>query len=239
METGFSSNMVSAFRDRLITWQKAVLLPISELMLTIATSLFIEPADLALAYKLSLMLERLAKTHPDWDLPQFASELEAISRNQRKFSGFGEEETGFDPDAHKGKVVVATIHKAKGLEWDRVHLLSVNNYDFPFAQPYDNYIGEKWFIRGRLNLEAEALNKLKSLITRDPVGLYAEDGTATQIARISYAEERLRLFFVGITRARKELIVTWNTGRRGDCQPAIPFVALREFCERFIHAAAI
>jgi len=36
---------------------------------------------------------------------------------------------------------------------------------------------------------------------------------------------------VGITRARKELIITWNTGRRGDQQRSVPFIALQTFWE--------
>ena len=71
------------------------------------------------------------------------------------------------------------MHKAKGLEWDRVYLMAVNSYDFPSAQPYDQYIAEKWFLRqsrqvqtgGPLNLQAEALEQLKILAeARDPAG---------------------------------------------------------------------
>ncbi len=51
------------------------------------------------------------------------------------------------------------------------------------------------------------------------------------MARLDYAAERLRLLYVGITRARKELIITWNTGRKGDLQPAVPFIALQGFLE--------
>ena len=47
-----------------------------------------------------------------------------------------------------------------------------------------------------------------------------------------YAAERQRLLYVGITRARRELIITWNTGRRGDQQPAVPFIALQTFWEQ-------
>ena len=53
--------------------------------------------------------------------------------------------------------MVSTMHKAKGLEWDRVYMLSVNNYDYPSNQPNDRFISEKWFVRDGLNLEAEAL----------------------------------------------------------------------------------
>jgi hypothetical protein len=39
---------------------------------------------------------------------------------------------------------------------------------------------------------------------------------------------------VGITRARRSLIVTWNTGRRAQekLQPAVPFTYLKEQARR-------
>jgi DNA helicase-2/ATP-dependent DNA helicase PcrA len=37
---------------------------------------------------------------------------------------------------------------------------------------------------------------------------------------------------VGITRAKRELIITWNTGRRGDKQPALALLALKEYWEK-------
>jgi DNA helicase-2/ATP-dependent DNA helicase PcrA len=55
---------------------------------------------------------------------------------------------------------------------------------------------------------------------------YAE-GQASQQARLDYVRERLRLLYVGITRAKKELIITWNTGRQGDQTRAFPIVALQ------------
>jgi DNA helicase-2/ATP-dependent DNA helicase PcrA len=51
---------------------------------------------------------------------------------------------------------------------------------------------------------------------------------------LDYAAERLRLFYVGITRARKELIITWNTGS-DDQRPkgqALPFAALVHWWEK-------
>ncbi len=218
---------LEAFRRLARRWQQAVLLPIDQLILTLAGDLFYNSADIALAHSIAVFLRRTAETHPHWRLPQFTEELAVVARNERRFLGISEEEGGFDPDAHKGKVVIATIHSAKGLEWDRVYLLSANNYDFPSAQPYDQYISEKWFVRDKLNLEAEALAQLRALYEESEY----DEGYATRDARLDYAAERLRLLYVGITRARRELVITWNTGRQGDLQPALPFVALQAFWE--------
>jgi DNA helicase-2/ATP-dependent DNA helicase PcrA len=218
-------------RNLFIPWQKATILPIDQLLLTITQDLFDQPTDLALAHKLALVLEGMSRSRPEWRLPEFSEELAAVARNERKFLGFTEEDTGFDPDQHRGKVVVATIHKAKGLEWDRVYLMSVNNYDFPSLEPYDTYFSEKWFIRDQLNLEAEALSQLRGLIADNPALVGLEEGLATREARVAYAAERLRVLYVGITRARRELTITWNTGRRGDCIAAIPLLELTRYWE--------
>lgn len=118
------------------------------------------------------------------------------------------------------------MHKAKGLEWDRVYLMSVNNYDFPSGLPHDQYISEKWFARGRLNLEAEALAQLENTLSQDEYNWQSE-GEATQRARVDYIRERARLFYVGITRAKRDLIITWNTGRDGALTQSIPFAAMQ------------
>ena len=224
---------VLAFRVLACRWQEAVILPVDQLVLTIAADLFERPADLAVAHKLAVALAQAAAGHPHWRLPELTQELAAIARNERKFLGFADSDSGFDPDAHRGKVVVATMHKAKGLEWDRVHLMSVNAYDFPSASPGDSYISERWFIRDGLNLNAEALAQLRVLFAEDLMAPYLPPGQATDQARIDYAAERLRLFYVGITRARRELIVTWNTGRQParDVQPAAALIALRTWWE--------
>lgn len=214
-----------SFRDHARRWIQAVALPIDQLVLTLAREVFSSPVDLALAYKLALLLHQSSAEHPEWRLPELANELATIARNERRFIGFSADDTGFDPGQHRGVVVVTTMHKAKGLEWDRVYLMSVNNYDFPALQAEDRYIAEKWFLRDGLNLEAEALRQLETALDPDEYGWY-EAGQATRAARADYVRERLRLLFVGITRAKRELVVTWNSGRHGDLHPALAFQAL-------------
>ena len=220
-----------SFRRLVRRWHLATLLPVDQLILTLAQDLFQEPADLAVAHKLAALLRRVSLTHPDWRMPELTQEVAVIARNERRFLGLSDDDAGFDPETYKGKAVIATVHKAKGLEWDRVYLMSVNNYDFPSALPHDSFIAEKWFVRDGLNLEAEALAQLEAAIS--DTESYTE-GEATQEARLEYAAERLRLLYVGITRARKELVITWNTGRRAQqpLQQAVPFIALQTFWEQ-------
>ena len=216
---------LNAFREVIIRWHGATVLPIDQLILTLSQDIFTSPTDLALSHKLALVLRQVADENPQWRLPELTPSLHEIARNERRFIGFSSDDAGFNPDAYKGMVVVSTMHKAKGLEWDRVYLMSMNNYDYPSNQPNDRYISERWFVRDSLNLEAEALAQLRAAISTSEYDHY-EEGSATRQARWDYVRERVRLLYVGITRARKELIVTWNTGRKGDATPSLPFAAL-------------
>jgi DNA helicase-2/ATP-dependent DNA helicase PcrA len=219
------------FRVNVQRWLNAVTLPIDQLALTLAQDVFTEVSDLALAHKLALVLRKAADDHKDWRLPELTSELAVIAKNERRFIGFSSDDSGFDPERHRGKVVVTTMHKAKGLEWDRVYMMSVNNYDFPSNMPNDRFISEKWFVRSGLNLEAEALAQLTALESTSEYDGY-EEGSATMQSRLGYVKERLRLLYVGITRAKKDLIVTWNSGRQGDATPSLALSELMGWWEK-------
>lgn len=221
---------LSDFRVNVQRWLNAVTLPIDQLVLTLAQDVFSEASDLALAHKLALVLRGAADDHADWRLPELTSELAVIAKNERRFIGFSSDDSGFDPERHRGRVVVTTMHKAKGLEWDRVYLMSVNNYDFPSNMPNDRFISEKWFVRSGLDLAAESLAQLSALESSNEYDWY-EEGVATLRSRLDYVKERLRLFYVGITRAKRDLIVTWNSGRQGDATPSLPLSELMGWWE--------
>ncbi len=215
-------DLLERFRANVQRWQEAALLPIDQLTLTISSDLFKEPAEIATAYSIAVHLRGFVEANPEFRLPDCVVELGEIVRNNRKFTGLGEDDDQFDPTSYKGQAVIITHHKAKGLEWDRVYLMSVNNYDFPSADANDQFQSESYFARDRLNLSAEALAQLKALKTGEPY----REGEATEQARIEYCAERLRLLYVGITRAKRELIVTWNTGKKADLFAARPLAYL-------------
>ena len=92
-------------------------------------------------------------THPDDDLGAFVDELDRRAAEQHA------------PTA--GGVTLATFHAAKGLEWDVVFLVGIQDGTLPFV--------------------------------------YAETPEAI--------EEERRLLYVGMTRARRELAVSWAQAR--------------------------
>jgi DNA helicase-2/ATP-dependent DNA helicase PcrA len=222
---------LEAFRLMARRWQGSILLPIDQLVLTLAQDLLTDPGELAVAHKLAVLLRQASQNHPDWRLPRLSEQLDELALKGQRFLGFSETDTGFNPEQYRGKVVLATIHKAKGLEWDRVYLMSVNNYDFPSDQPGDDFISERWFVRDHLNLQAEALAQLQAAFEVKEFSWY-EEGQASAESRLEYVRERLRLLYVGITRAKRELVITWNTGQRGKCLPAMPLTELWDFWEK-------
>jgi DNA helicase-2/ATP-dependent DNA helicase PcrA len=221
----------SQFRAELQRWGPSVTIPIDQMILTISNEILKKPEDLALAYKLALILRQAGRFNPSWRVEDFSSELEIILRNRRNFPGLSASDTGFLPDKHRGEVVISTMHKAKGLEWDRVYLMSVNNYNFPTGYPDEVYFDEKYFIRDRLNLQAETLAQLETIFAENPSEWYQE-GNATNDARLDFTRERLRLLYVGITRAKKELIITWNTGRNRKNTTALALLELLKFINK-------
>lgn len=225
--------VVEAFRADLQRWTAATVLPPDELLLSLGNDLFTKPADLALTHRLAVLLAKLAQENPTWRLPELAGELENIAQNKRRILGFTEEGLGYEPKL--GQVTVATMHAAKGLEWDRVYLMGVNNFSFPSGSSGDEgdkYRGERWYVRDNLNLVEETIAQLREL-HRGSLDEY-RPGPATEQARVDIAAERLRLLYVGVTRARRELILTYNTGRQPDRDPndpALAFHALTQFAQ--------
>lgn len=223
--------VAETFRADLRRWTAATVLPIDELVLTLGNDIFTEPSDLAFAHSVAILLARRVREQPHLRLPDLAKELEDIAQNRRRIVGMSDDSLGYEPTP--GKVTVATMHGAKGLEWDRVYLASVNNYSYPSGTDDEDYRGERWFVRDNLNLTAEVIAQTEQL----HMGTLDEyiPGAATRQARIDIAAERLRLLYVGITRARRELIVLYNTGRRHESNPlppALGFQALLYLSER-------
>lgn len=203
--------LLEEFRQIWALWQEAAQLPIDQMLLVIGSGLHQEAIELATVHKLSLLARHLQENKPEMNVHDLIMELKKLAMNERKFAAYDNDGEAFNPEQHRGEIVVSTVHKAKGLEWDKVFLSSVNNYDYPSGDENDSFISEKWYLLDKRNLQAEiqeALHALANSAQEIPDPKQVKDESRKEVIR-----ERLRLLYVGITRARKSLTISWNNGR--------------------------
>jgi len=199
-------------------WLRATHLSIDQLVMTVAQDLFAD-VELATAQKIAAYLRARAEQNPLWRLPDLARELDQVAEG--RFIGLANEDYGFEPKP--GVITLTTMHRAKGLEWELVYLLGVDGTWFPQGLE-DDFLGEYEVLDGDPAEMARAA--LLARIGEDII----PDRSSTDAAHIEIIAERLRLLYVGITRARRYLSISWSrTVRRGITQrPVPPAAAYRE-----------
>ena len=178
-------------------------LPIEQFVLLLAAEVFSRPADLATAQQIAAYLRHQAEADPSLRLPDLAAELERIARGQRRFVGLSEDDLGFTP--RPGRITVATQHRAKGLEWDFVCLAGIDR----FWVPHDldqAFLGSYPELGGNPTATVQA--QLRALMGDAEVP--QDTLQATRQANLETIAERLRLLYVGITRARRHLQISWS-----------------------------
>jgi DNA helicase-2/ATP-dependent DNA helicase PcrA len=183
------------------------LLPIDDLLLALSDRLLGSAAvggaeeaeaDLAAGYQIAAAVRGWRDLHPEWRLPELAAQLEDVARGFRTVGLTTGADAGFTPEP--GRVTLMTQHGAKGMEWDAVFLVGIdgfwipNDLDAPFLGVYESLGGDP---------AAEVTAQLRRLLGDD--GRRPADYTATQSAHLEVISERLRLLYVGITRARRYL----------------------------------
>jgi len=194
---------LAPFLDLLRRTLAAAALPVDQFVLVLAADLFSKPVELATAQQVAAFLRGLAEADPHLRLPDLAAELERIAAGRRRFAGLAEDDTGFTPPA--GRITVATQHRAKGLEWDFVCLVGIDR----FWVPHDlgqTFLGSYEQLGGNPTATVQA--QLRAAMG-DP-GAAPDTAAATRQANLETIAERLRLLYVGITRARRHLQISWS-----------------------------
>ena len=210
-------------------WVNAVHLPADQLTLAIAQDLFSRPEDeryLAICHTIASAQRGTLQMHPAWTLADLAGDLEDVAHNRRGLSGLSLPDAGYE--AAPGRVVITTMHKAKGLEWDTVFLICVDDLEFPHALD-GAFRGEPFYLPGHAPA-IEARKTLERLAQHDDTLL---DPVAE--SRLEVIAERLRLLYVGVTRARRNLSIT-HSQRNGSVpvQPALALDILRAAYEGYL-----
>ncbi len=190
-------------------WLRASALPIDQLVLTVAQDTLSADNDLAIAHSLAVSLRRYVSINPTAQLADLARELDEIAANRQKYLSNALIESGFEPIP--GVITLTTLHKAKGLEWDRVYITGVDEVEFPHDAD-GGFRGELWFLGGH-DPGTEARVEMQLLLSGARGGDGRTGGGTLRKAHVEYISERLRLLYVGITRARREMILSYSKSR--------------------------
>ncbi|AZR73330.1 hypothetical protein BBF96_08005 [Anoxybacter fermentans] len=227
----FDPDLFAAFNQalkKLKFWLDAsVNLPPDELVLFLAEEMELKGEPLAIAQNIALQIKAELNLNPSWKLLDIANELPRLEPSFRRFARVIYEQKGFEPTP--GVITLITAHKSKGLEWDTVYLTSLTAAEFP-STIEDNFRSEYWYLdEDKCNPTAIAKAELKYLLGKegktDPL----------KAAKIDEISERLRLLYVAITRAKKNLLMTchkkiiYGNGFEKKVGIARPLIALNKF----------
>ncbi len=215
--------LLERFRVLAARWVRAASQPPDQLLLTVAQDLYNDDAALAVCDAMASNLRALQSMHPDWRLREYHGEILDMARNRRSL-GLSLSEGGYV--SQPGTVVVTTMHKAKGLEWDMVCLVAVDDLEFPSTMN-DTFRDGVPFLQGRAPA-AEARKRLEQLAGADFA--CPAHASLVEASRREYIAEHLRLLYVGITRARRYLFLSCSRRRgRRDVQAALAYDRLRDY----------
>lgn len=215
-------------------------LPVDDLILTLSDELFdslsnghsgLQEADLAIAYHIASVVRQWRDLQPDWRLPELATQLADIAEGRQQLRSSRSFDYGYQPEP--GCITLATQHGAKGMEWDCVFLVGIDGRWIPGSLE-SSFQGVHEFLGGDPSAEVKA--QLLHLMEGD-AGIYP-GRTATESAHIDVICERLRLLYVGITRARKVLHIsrsrqTRRFNKEFESEPATVMGILYRFLDEY------
>ncbi|WP_296647020.1 ATP-dependent helicase [Romboutsia sp. 13368] len=113
------------------------------------------------------------------------------------------EMSGYEPEP--GSITVCNYHKSKGLEWDCVFLLGLVEYNFP-DNTKQKFQSDRWYLKDRYkNPIAIVKSEIDKILNKSCDIDYMHQ------SRIDVINEKIRLLYVGITRAKEMLILSCSS----------------------------
>lgn len=176
------------------------------LIMYIGSVLDLSTEDEAIIDYIAFYAKYMSTENPNFNLNDLNNIL--IDSRNRVFSYIIDvvyELNGYEPEP--GSITVCNYHKSKGLEWDCVFLLGLTEYNFP-DNINQKFQGEKWYLKEKYK---NPVAVIKSEV--DEVSGQRYKGDYVFEERISLIDEKIRLLYVGITRAKEMLIMSTSNYR--------------------------
>lgn len=195
--------------------------PPAEVVLSLAGAFLPEGELQEAAFKVAAVVRHELASRPTPGLADALEVVEGLRQSARRWPARSDEAAG----RRAGCAHVMTIHRAKGAEFDAVWLPELGSYSLGRRGLYSRF---PW--------EPEAVNLLgqKGVVARAAVARYAagepmDEASVLLDARREAVCEKLRLLYVGLTRAERVLTLTCSTGENRHAPPH----HIQEFAARY------
>lgn len=108
-----------------------------------------------------------------------------------------------EKEIEAGSLTLATLHKSKGLEWDAVIIMGLNNSDFP-DDTKGHFRVDRKYLRDGYKFPEAFVNREIDVIK----GEYVKNMSEYELdLKLDLINERIRLLYVGITRAKRSVLM--------------------------------
>ena len=196
----------------------------------IANILDFDEEKMAITQKIASDIRYMLMLNPNWGIREVAQELKSIKNTLNYFANIVYDRKGFEPKA--GEVNLLTYHKSKGLEFDTVYLTGMTSSDFP-STLNDKFLSDYWCLRPDYR---NPVSVMKVEVDRFKGGQAIDD--PGKKAKMEVIGERLRLLYVGITRAKENLLFTSHKeflnksiGKKMKTAPSLYLEEIAKFAE--------
>lgn len=178
------------------SWNRADLL-----VLFIRDRLYITEEEMAIAEYVAFYIKYLKREDQDVDFEYIVNVIKDRGNSSfRHILDITGNINGYEPTP--GSVTVCTNHKSKGMEWDCVFMLKCTKYQFPsdleFKLPCQKYFLKEKYSNPEA-LVASEIEKLTNGLERTNFDIEL---------KLDQIREKIRLFYVSVTRAKEMLIIS-------------------------------